>query len=97
MLGHLLKKQLDGVETRVMTDAMADTFGQRGFKMPLRGKDYLQELANHGGEAYVYHPLWQRPFNALRGDYAAIASNHDKLLVVDGERGITGGRNIGID
>lgn len=96
-LGALLKKQLAGVPVRVMTDAMADTFGQRGFKMPLRGQDYLQELVNHGGKAYIYHPIWKRPFEALKGDYSVLASNHDKVLVVDGRRGLTGGRNIGID
>lgn len=96
-LGTLLEKQLSGVQVRVMTDAMADTFGQRGFKMPLRGKDYLQELVHHGAKAYVFHPLWQRPAKVFRGDYSLLASNHDKLLVVDGQRSITGGRNIGID
>ncbi|MFH1811600.1 MAG: hypothetical protein ABIJ09_22865 [Pseudomonadota bacterium] len=77
-LGLLLNKQLEGVPVRVMTDAMADTFGQRGFKMPLRGKDYLQELANHGGQAYIFHPIWQRPLDLVRGDYSPLASNHDK-------------------
>lgn len=96
-LGHLLKKQLDGVPTRVMVDAMADTWGQRGFKMPLRGKDYLQELANHGGKPYIFHPIWQRPGDLVKGDYSPLASDHDKILVVDGQKGITGGRNIGID
>lgn len=96
-LGHLLKKQLDGVPTRLMVDAMADTWGQRGFKMPLRGKDYLQELANHGGKPYIFHPIWQRPGDLVKGDYSPLASDHDKILVVDGQQGITGGRNIGID
>jgi putative cardiolipin synthase len=96
-LGHLLKKQLDGVKVRVMTDAMADTFGVNGFKMPLRGKDYLQELVNHGGEAFIYHPLWQRPAAALEFDFSVLASNHDKIQVVDGRLSITGGRNIADD
>ena len=60
-LGALLKKQLEGVPVRVMTDAMADTFGKNGFKMPRRGKDYLQELVNHGAEAYIYHPICAAP------------------------------------
>jgi len=96
-LGGLLKKQLEGVPVRVSTDAMADTFGKNGFKMPLRGKDYLQELVNHGAEAYIYHPIYERPLDALKGDYSVLASNHDKILVVDGQRGITGGRNIAQD
>lgn len=96
-LGGLLKKQLDGVPVRLSLDAMADTFGTHGFKAPLKGKDYLQELVNHGGEAYVYHPLYERPLDALKGDYSVLASNHDKILVADGKVGITGGRNIAQD
>ncbi|MHB8876611.1 MAG: phospholipase D-like domain-containing protein [Myxococcaceae bacterium] len=96
-LGGLLKKQLAGVPVRVSTDAMADTFGTHGFKAPLRGKDYLQELVNHGAEAYIYHPVYERPLDALKGDYSVLASNHDKILLVDGQRGITGGRNIAQD
>lgn len=97
LLGGMLKKQKEGVKVRIMTDAMADNLGQRGFKMPLRGKDFLQELVNHGGEAYLYNPLWKRPGQVINFDYSALASNHDKLFVVDGKKGITGGRNIGID
>ncbi|GMU58946.1 MAG: hypothetical protein AMXMBFR34_07090 [Myxococcaceae bacterium] len=96
-LGGLLKKQMQGVEVRVSTDAMADTFGKHGFKMPLKGKDYLQELVNHGAEAYIYHPVSSRASDLIRGDYGVLASNHDKILVVDGQRGITGGRNIAQD
>jgi phosphatidylserine/phosphatidylglycerophosphate/cardiolipin synthase-like enzyme len=96
-LGGLLKKQLEGVQVRVSTDAMADTFGKHGFKMPGKGKDYLQELVNHGAEAYIYHPIHERPLAFLKGGYAPLASNHDKILVADGERGITGGRNIARD
>lgn len=96
-LGGLLKKQLEGVKVRVSVDAMADTFGTKGFKAPLQGRDYLEEIVNHGGEAYVYHPVLDRPLKALKGDYSALASNHDKILVADGKVGITGGRNIAQD
>jgi phosphatidylserine/phosphatidylglycerophosphate/cardiolipin synthase-like enzyme len=96
-LGGLLKKQLEGVKVRVSTDAMADTFGTKGFKAPLRGKDFLQELVNHGGEAYIYHPITERLLDGLKGEYAPLASNHDKILVADGRAGITGGRNVAQD
>lgn len=96
-LGGLLKKQLEGVPVRMSIDAMADTFGKNGFKAPGKGKDFLQELVNHGGEAYVYHPVYERPLDALKGDYSVLASNHDKILVADGKVGITGGRNIAQD
>ncbi len=96
-LGGLLKKQLEGVPVRMSIDAMADTFGKHGFKAPTKGKDFLQELVNHGGEAYVYHPMYERPLDALKGDYSVLASNHDKILVADRKIGITGGRNIAQD
>lgn len=96
-LGGLLKKQMEGVKVRLSVDAMADTFGTKGFKAPLKGRDYLEELVNHGGEAYVYHPVMDRPLKALKGDYSALASNHDKILVADNKVGITGGRNIAQD
>ncbi|MFT3711134.1 MAG: phosphatidylserine/phosphatidylglycerophosphate/cardiolipin synthase family protein [Archangium sp.] len=96
-LGGLLKKQLEGVPVRLSIDAMADTFGTHGFKAPLKGKDFLQEIVNHGGEAYVYHPVYERPLDALKGDYSVLASNHDKILVADGKIGVTGGRNIAQD
>lgn len=96
-LGGLLKKQLEGVDVRLSIDAMADTFGKHGFKRAGHGKDYLQELVNHGGQAYVYHPVIERPFDALKGDYSVLASNHDKILVADGRAGITGGRNVARD
>ena len=96
-LGGLLKKQLEGVKVRVSTDAMADTFGKHGFKATGKGQDYLQELVNHGAEAYIYHPITSRLSDVVRGDYGVLASNHDKILVVDNQRGITGGRNIAQD
>lgn len=96
-LGALLKKQLEGVKVRVSTDAMADTFGKHGFKATGKGQDYLQELVNHGAQAFIYHPITSRLPDLLKGDYGLLASNHDKFLVVDGQRGITGGRNIARD
>jgi putative cardiolipin synthase len=96
-LGALLKKQLDGVPVRLMTDAMADTFGKNGFKLPLRGQDYLQELVDHGAKAWIYHPISSRLGEVFKGDYSVLASNHDKILAVDGKAGITGGRNIAAD
>lgn len=97
-LGLLLEKQQSGVQVRLMTDAMADTFGKNGFKMPLRGKDYLQELVNHGAEAAIYHPIHDRPETLImQGGFAPLASNHDKILIVDGLYSVTGGRNVAKD
>jgi phosphatidylserine/phosphatidylglycerophosphate/cardiolipin synthase-like enzyme len=94
-LGHLLKKAREGKRVRVQTDAMADTFGQRGFKATFRGQDYLQELVEGGAEVKIYHPITWRLFEIFSRDF--MASNHDKILVVDGKLSSTGGRNIAWD
>jgi len=100
-LGHIFKKaRNEDVQVRAMVDATGDTFGTRGFKSHIGGKDYLQELVMTGNaEAKVYHPHWKKVINqALSiGSTAISANNHDKILEVDNERGITGGRNIGYE
>ncbi len=98
MLGLIYKKAAqEGVKTRVMVDATGDTFGTRGFKSHIGGRDYLQELVElPNAEAKVYHPHHKKLINQVfnfNESYIA-ASNHDKILEVDGERAITGGRNI---
>ena len=100
-MGLMYKKaKNDGVEIKLMVDATGDTFGTRGFKSHIGGKDYLQELVGTGNaEAKVYHPHWKKLVGQLLnpGSTAISANNHDKILVVDMDRGITGGRNIGYE
>lgn len=100
-LGHIYKKVKDGrVKARLMVDATGDTWGTRGFKSHLGGRDYMQEVVGTGhAEARVYHPHYKKIIDQLlhpSTSYIA-ASNHDKILEVDGERGMTGGRNIGYE
>lgn len=101
MLGHIFKKaSQEGVKTRIMVDATGDTFGTRGFKSHYGGRDYLQEVtALPNAEAKVYHPHYKKLIDGLLhpGKNYSAASNHDKILEVDGERAITGGRNIGYE
>ncbi len=101
LLGHMYKKATqEQVKMRLMVDATGDTWGTRGFKSHIGGQDYLQELVMTGkAEARVYHPHWKKVLDQLRRPLstAIAASNHDKILEVDGERGITGGRNIGYE
>ncbi len=94
-LGHLLKKKREGVEVRLMTDAMADTFGEAGFTAAFRGLDYLEELAGADIPVKIYNPLSLRLITKLNN--GLLASNHDKILVVDGKTSMTGGRNIADD
>lgn len=98
MLGMLYKKATqDDVKVRMMVDASGDGTGLKGFKSHIGGKDYLQELVDTGNvEAKVYHPFWKRVIDQaiVVSGTAILAGNHDKIIEVDGKRGITGGRNI---
>ncbi len=101
LLGHIFKKtKFEGVETKLMVDATGDTFGTRGFKSHIGGRDYLQELtALDNAEAKVYHPHYKKLVDGAlhMGKGYISASNHDKILEVDGTKAMTGGRNIGYE
>ena len=91
-LGHLLKKAEAGVRVRILLDA----FGTKLSWHP-EGNDFLDTLANTGNlEVRLYRPLLDRAIEGLLTLSAAVtvASEHDKILVVDQARAITGGRNI---
>lgn len=91
MLGLLLKKAREGVKIRLMMDAR----GSGELTKVFAGMDYLQELLEVPGvEIRVYNPVsvaLRRVFGDIRN---AVLSNHDKILIIDGELAMTGGRNI---
>lgn len=92
LLGHLLKKAQAGVKVRILLDA----FGSRLSWHP-QGNDYLDTLVNTGNvEVRMYRPLRNRVLEGLLhlSPVVALASEHDKLLIIDGQRAITGGRNV---
>lgn len=95
-LGHLYKKAVDGVRVRVLVDGR----GSNAFLTPGFGaKDHLQELVHTGMvEVRVYNPPVKQIARALvefrTPSASALAGTHNKILVVDHARAITGGRNI---
>lgn len=91
MLGMLLKKAREGVNIRIMIDAR----GTKGLTRKLLGQDVMQEMARlKNVQIRTFNPVAQK-LVALFDDIRKImASNHDKLLLTDGEYLITGGRNI---
>lgn len=92
-LGHLLQKARQGVQIRLLLDAQGSSMAG----LSPRGNDYLDALANTGNVAIkLYRPLTNRYLEALftLNPAAAVASEHDKIVVVDGRRGMIGGRNI---
>ncbi len=92
LLGLLVKKAREGVHVRVLLDAMGTEMSRN-----LRGNDYLDILVQVPGvQVRMYRPLRYRLLDAFLtlNPAAIIASDHDKILVVDGICGLTGGRNI---
>ncbi|WP_303908430.1 phospholipase D-like domain-containing protein [Thiohalomonas denitrificans] len=92
LLGHLIKKAREGVRIRVLLDAMGTEMSR-----DRRGNGYLGILVRTPGvQVRMYRPLKYRYLDAFLtlNPAAVIASDHDKILVVDGYRGLTGGRNI---
>jgi cardiolipin synthase A/B len=75
----LIAKAKEGVEIRILYDAMG-CFGT------LRGW-YMRELRAAGIELWPYSPVWHFHTIGYR--------NHRKIVVIDGHIGYTGGLNIG--
>jgi phosphatidylserine/phosphatidylglycerophosphate/cardiolipin synthase-like enzyme len=95
LVGLLLRKAQQGVKVRLMVDSRGTFSMSRGV-----GADVLQELlATGNAEVRVYNPMESQIAEAVaRLDFKhAIASNHDKMILVDGDRAIMGGRNISRD
>ena len=94
MLGQLAEKARRGVKVRLMIDA-------RGAFGTIRGAQrfLLQEVQRAGVDARVYNPmLFQMADVVARGDLRTVtASNHDKMVIVDGRLAIAGGRNLSQD
>ena len=91
LLGLLMEKAKQGLQIRIMMDAR----GTKGFIHKLRGGDLLQELAKFPNvQIKVYNPIHKRLLSAFRDIRTLTASDHDKIILVDGEYLVTGGRNI---
>jgi cardiolipin synthase C len=92
-LGHLLHKAKQGVKIRLMFDSQGTLMS---FVSP-RGSDWLDTLANtEHVQLKLFRPLLSRYIEALMtaNPVAAVASEHDKILVGDHRVGMIGGRNI---
>ncbi len=81
LMEALTQKAKEGVEVRLLYDAMGCVRMKRGLLAPLRAA---------GGKAKAFLPL-----NPLRSRIQVNLRNHRKLVVVDGRVGFTGGMNVG--
>jgi cardiolipin synthase C len=93
-LGHLLARKSEGIRVRLLVDAHGTKMARNVFT-----EDYLDEVAGAGIDVRVYRPLPQRIATAVLKlePAAAIASEHDKLILVDRQLALLGGRNVGAE
>ena len=94
LLGMLYKKAKEGLKIRIMMDSR----GTKALTKKLQGQDYLQELVEMPNvEVKVFNPYHSNLVSFVTDFRKIMSSNHDKILVVDEEYAIVGGRNISID
>lgn len=94
LAGLFLRKAKEGVKIRFMMDAR----GTKGFTRKLQGQDFMQELAAYPNvEIKVFNPVHQNFLTLFMDLRRIMSSNHDKIVVVDDEYAIVGGRNISKD
>lgn len=91
-IGMLLAKREQGLKVRLLVDGFGADLDRQ-----LLEEDYLDELVAAGVETQVYRPLAMRLTQAVANldPLAWIASEHDKLILVDERLAVVGGRNIG--
>lgn len=97
-LGALLEAADRGVAVRVLVDGLATDMA--GTTDTLTGDNFLRVLAAHPEiEVRASRPQFERVGSFLLNLEAGslIASEHDKMLNVDGQWTLTGGRNIAVD
>ncbi len=94
LLGMLLKKAQQDVKIRLLLDAR----GTKQLTRKLLGQDFLQELSEFDNvEIKVFNPVHTNLLSVFTDPRKLIASNHDKIVVVDEEISIIGGRNVSMD
>jgi putative cardiolipin synthase len=94
-LGHLLERARAGVRIRVLFDGFGTAISRE-----IMGNAFLEQLAaERNVRVRTYRPLWRRWTEALLTlrPSALVASEHDKIIVIDGERSLVGGRNIAVE
>lgn len=92
-LGLLAKKAKQGIKIRLMIDwRIANSGYMKGMK------DKLEELSGYPNIQIRLYNSCVKNFLKLFTDFRQLlASNHDKMLLIDGFRSLIGGKNIGAD
>lgn len=94
LLGLLYQKVLEGVKVRILLDAR----GTKKLTRKIFSQDMLQEIAQYqNAEVRVYNAVLDDLASVFTDVRKIMASNHDKIIVVDDEYAIVGGRNVSRD
>lgn len=94
LLGLIYKKVLEGVRVRVLLDAR----GTKKLTRRIFTQDILQEMSQYkNAEIKVFSPVLDNLASMFSDLRKIISSNHDKIIVVDNEYSIIGGRNVSKD
>lgn len=91
-LGLLAQKAREGLRIRFMVDSR----GSKALASGISGRrGYLKELSRLPNvDVRVFNPVSKALLRLPKDLRHAVASNHDKIMVVDDEWVLTGGRNI---
>lgn len=91
MLGLLLEKARAGVHIRLMLDAR----GTKGLPRKFLGQDFLQEIKQYPHvQIRTFNPVHRSLLGIFGNFRQMMASNHDKIMLIDDEYLVIGGRNI---
>jgi phosphatidylserine/phosphatidylglycerophosphate/cardiolipin synthase-like enzyme len=92
LLGRLLERAAAGAVVRLLVDGR----GSFDLLRTEEGRDDLDELAGVGVAVRVYNPPWRSLAAGLLGlDAVPVsAGSHNKILVIDDEVAVVGGRNV---
>jgi len=83
LVGLLARKAKEGVEVRLLLDALGS--------LRTRGK-FVQPIRETGGQVGVFLPILP-----LRRKWSANLRNHRKMAIVDGKEAIVGGMNLAME
>ena len=91
LIGMLLKKAREGVKIRLMVDSR----GSLGLSVSPLAKDYLPALVHFPNVEVRRYNAFKAQIEHLPSSIkSGIASSHSKMLIVDGEWVVAGGRNM---
>jgi len=82
IVGHLAQKAKEGIEVKILMDSI-------GSKWLELFPSLLKPLKEAGGEYHFFMSVFKEPFNSKIN-----LRNHRKMIIVDGERVMSGGMNI---